>query len=59
MNDVIANHLANPVVSPRFRHVSDQDALKAHAIDFFCAGSGGVETLFRARHADGARRHEH
>ena len=44
MNDVIANHLANPTVGPRFRHVVDLDALKAHAVDFFCAGSGGTDT---------------
>ena len=42
--DVIANHLANPIVGVRFRHVRDLEALKAHAVDFFCAGSGGTET---------------
>lgn len=41
---MIANHLANPIVGVRFRHVRDLEALKAHAVDFFCAGSGGTET---------------
>jgi hemoglobin len=43
MNDVVANHLANPIVAPRFRQVTDLDKLRDHAINFVCAGTGGSE----------------
>lgn len=42
MNDVVANHLQNPLISSRFAKV-DIDRVKKHAIDFFCMGSGGPE----------------
>lgn len=43
VDDVIAAHLENPVVSPRFANVKDLAHLKRMACDFFCAGSGGPE----------------
>ncbi|WP_174873072.1 group I truncated hemoglobin [Vogesella oryzae] len=41
VDDVVANHLANPQVNARFRHVKDLDHLKEMACQFFCMGSGG------------------
>ena len=43
MNDVIANHLANPVIAPRFAALDSErlERAKQHGIDFFCVGSGG------------------
>jgi hemoglobin len=45
MTDVLANHLKNPVVAPRFAALDAErfERAKAHAIDFFCMGSGGPE----------------
>lgn len=43
MNDVVARHLANPIIAPRFAKV-DLEKLKGHAIDFFCMGCGGPES---------------
>lgn len=45
VNDIVANHLANPVVAPRFANLGDEriEKLKAHALDFFCMGCGGPE----------------
>ena len=43
IEDVVANHLSNPVVAPRFRKVEDLGKLKRLASEFFCAGSGGAE----------------
>lgn len=42
MNDVVANHLVNPIIAPRFARV-DVERAKQHSIDFFCMGSGGPE----------------
>jgi hemoglobin len=39
---LIDNHLASPVVGPRFR-AADRDKLERLAIEFFCAGSGGPQ----------------
>ena len=44
IDDVVAAHLSNPVVSERFRKVEDIGRLKAKAWEFFCAGAGGPET---------------
>ncbi len=41
VDDVIANHLANPVVRTRFENVKDLGRLKRMALDFFAMGSGG------------------
>ena len=43
VEDVIAAHLANPVVGPRFQKVKDIEHAKRMARDFFCAGAGGPE----------------
>lgn len=43
VHDVMAAHLANPVVRPRFEAVKDMDHAKKMAVEFFCAGCGGPE----------------
>lgn len=43
VDDVIAAHLANPIVGEHFRKVKDLDHAKRMARDFFCAGAGGPE----------------
>jgi len=43
VDDIMADHLTNPVVGPRFRNISDLDHAKKMACDFFCAGAGGPE----------------
>jgi hemoglobin len=45
ISDVMANHLLNPVISPRFANLDPErfERAKAHAVDFFCMGSGGPE----------------
>jgi len=44
VDDVVANHLANPIVGTRFQNVRDLANLKRLAIEFFSAGSGGPES---------------
>ena len=44
VDDVVAAHLANPLVAPRYRHVKDMEQLKRVSREFFCAGAGGPET---------------
>jgi hemoglobin len=39
---LIANHLANPLVSLRFG-ASDMKRVEQRAVEFFCAGTGGPE----------------
>jgi hemoglobin len=41
--ELIRNHLANPIVKTRYEKCDDLDRLERHAIEFFCAGSGGTE----------------
>lgn len=41
VDDVVAAHLANPVVKTRFENVKDLDHLKRMALEFFSAGAGG------------------
>lgn len=43
VDDVIAAHLVNPVVGPRFQSVADLEHAKQMAREFFAAGSGGPE----------------
>lgn len=44
VDDVMAAHLANPIVKPRFENIEDMDRAKKMAREFFSAGSGGPET---------------
>ncbi len=41
--ELIKNHLANPLVKTRYEKCDDMERLERHAIEFFCAGSGGTE----------------
>lgn len=45
MNDVIARHLENPVLAPRFRNLGSERLEQARHLgtDFFCMGTGGPE----------------
>lgn len=40
---LIANHMANPLVNARFA-ASDMQRVERRAVEFFCAGAGGLET---------------
>jgi len=44
VHDVMENHLANPVIRPRFAAAKDLDHARKMAVEFFCAGCGGPET---------------
>lgn len=43
VNDVMANHLTNPVVRARFENIKDLDHARRMAAEFFCAGCGGPD----------------
>jgi len=43
VDDVMDNHLANPMIRTRFEASKDLDRAKKMAVEFFCAGSGGPE----------------
>jgi hemoglobin len=43
VDDVMAAHLANPIVGKRFEGIADMDRAKKMAREFFCAGAGGPE----------------
>lgn len=43
VDDVIAAHLVNPIVKPRFENVKDMARLHKMAAEFFCAGAGGPQ----------------
>jgi len=43
VDDVMTNHLANPVVRTRFESIKDMDHARRMAAEFFCAGCGGPE----------------
>ena len=43
VDDVIAAHLANPVVKTRFENIKDMQHAKRMAREFFGAGAGGPE----------------
>ena len=42
--ELIRNHLANPLVKTRYEKCEDMERLERHAVEFFCAGSGGPES---------------
>jgi hemoglobin len=45
VHDVMANHVANPIIGTRFLHATQTlDVLTTHAIEFFCTGLSGVAT---------------
>ncbi len=44
VDDVVAAHLANPLVAPRYGNVKDMEHLKRVSREFFCAGAGGPQT---------------
>lgn len=44
VDDVMAAHLANPIVNPRFENIKDMAHAKQMACEFFCAGAGGPES---------------
>jgi len=44
VDDVMAAHLANPIIKTRFENIQDLDRAKKMAREFFSAGSGGTET---------------
>jgi hemoglobin len=44
VDDVMAAHLANPIVKTRFENIKDLERAKRMAREFFCAGAGGPET---------------
>jgi hemoglobin len=43
VDDVMAAHLENPIVKPRFENIKDMQHAKRMAREFFCAGTGGPE----------------
>jgi hemoglobin len=43
VEDVMAAHLANPIVKTRFENIEDFEHAKRMAYEFFCAGTGGPE----------------
>lgn len=43
VDDVMAAHLANPVIKTRFENIKDIEHAKRMAFEFFCAGTGGPE----------------
>jgi len=43
VDDVMTNHLANPVVRTRFESIKDMDHARRMAAEFFCAGCGGPD----------------
>ena len=42
--DMMAIHLANPLVKARYENSQDLARVERRAVEFFCAGSGGPET---------------
>jgi hemoglobin len=43
VRDVIAAHLANPLIKSRYEGVKDMERLHRVSVEFFCAGAGGPE----------------
>jgi hemoglobin len=43
VDDLVAEHLKNPVIKTRFENIKDLEHAKRMAREFFCAGSGGPE----------------
>jgi hemoglobin len=56
VDDIMAAHLANPLVKSRFEGVEDLAHAKQLAFEFFCAGSGGAEA-YTGRDMRQAHRH--
>lgn len=45
VEQVVANHLVNPVVGPRYQHARmTREEMVTGAAEFFCTGLSGVET---------------
>lgn len=44
VDDVMAAHLANPLIKARFEAIQDFDHAKRMACEFFCAGAGGPQS---------------
>ncbi len=43
VEDAVAAHLNNPAIKPRFENARDIEHAKRMSVEFFCAGSGGLE----------------
>ncbi|GAA4430547.1 hypothetical protein GCM10023188_17300 [Pontibacter saemangeumensis] len=47
VDDIVEAHMKNPIVKPRFQPYREQadnlKQIKEHTVDFFCAGTGGLE----------------
>lgn len=43
VDDVVAEHLRNPIVKTRFENVKDLPRLYKMAAEFFCVGTGGPQ----------------
>ncbi len=41
VDEVMARHLANPLIKTRFENIEDLEHAKKMAVEFFTAGSGG------------------
>jgi len=41
--DLMANHLANPLINARYMNSEDLARVERRAVEFFCAGTGGPE----------------
>ena len=41
---LIENHMANPLVKPRYENSEDLGRVEQRVIEFFCAGAGGPES---------------
>lgn len=42
--DILKNHLANPIVKIRFENNEDLARVERRVVEFFCAGAGGPES---------------
>lgn len=43
VDDIMAAHLANPLIKTRFEGIADMARARTVTIEFFCAGAGGPE----------------
>ena len=41
IDDIMARHLANPLIKTRFENIADLEHAKKMAVEFFAAGAGG------------------
>jgi len=44
VDDIIDEHLKNPLIKTRYENVEDMEHVKRMVTEFFCAGSGGTQT---------------